>query len=64
MTPHAETIANAVMAHGVVWHLCEGCGLPWPFPKGFAPHGVPTEREWRCHRCVQILWLALAQEDR
>lgn len=45
---HAGEINQRIRAAGMVWHDCDGCGRPWPFPEG--PH---ADREWKCHACVQ-----------
>lgn len=53
------TIGQRLKADGIVWHDCQGCGLPWPFPKGTEQ----PEREWLCHRCVQALWAKLKRQE-
>lgn len=43
-----------IVRAGVVWHRCQHCGKPWPFPVG-----AGSEREWVCHCCVQAQWAKL-----
>lgn len=58
---HAAAIGKRIVAHGVVWHECSGCGIPWPFPKGSPPSQDEDGREWICAVCVNVL---LAKERR
>lgn len=55
-------VASALVQAGVSWHLCGGCGRPWPFPMGIPPEvslAMHEQREWRCHNCVQAQWALL-----
>lgn len=46
---HQECHINKrIIANGVAWHRCRGCGLRWPFP---SPEGA-SGRDWRCSTCV------------
>lgn len=60
-------VPRDLMRAGVAWHLCDGCGLPWPFPMGVNPETAPmahAARDWRCHGCVQRDWAAVQRSTR
>lgn len=53
-----DRINTAIRNAGFVWQPCTGCGIDWPFPKGYDPTHA---REFLCAVCVNAL---LTEYDR
>ena len=54
-------IEQRIIANGVTWHPCDGCGRPWPFPSG-PDHDAPTV--FQCGVCCHALLSALTRRTK